>query len=55
MSYYWNLLSGPNGRLGYTADDPDRNDANVDYKISLSAKPKKNIVSIHLIEEEEQL
>lgn len=30
-------------RLGYIADDPDRQDNNVDWKFNFSTKPKKNI------------
>lgn len=43
MSFYANLLSAANNRLGYIADDPDRSDNNVDWKLSFAAKPKKNI------------
>ena len=35
-------------RLGYIADDPDRSDNSVDWKLSFAAKPKKNIVSFTL-------
>lgn len=35
-------------RLGYVADDPERADNNVDWKLNFSAKPKKNIVSAGL-------
>jgi len=43
MASFADLLRGVNDRLGFTADDPDRVDNNVNMKYSLSAKPKKTV------------
>lgn len=43
MASYADLLRNVNDRIGYNAEDPDRADNNVDWKLSFSAKPKKTI------------
>ena len=35
-------------RLGYNADDPDREDAAVNQKLAFSSKPRSHIVSLTL-------
>lgn len=41
--FYSDLLKAVNGRVGYNADDPDRADNNVDWKLSFNSKPKKSL------------
>lgn len=43
MASFSDLLKGVTGRLGFNHEDPERSDNNVDWKLSFSAKPKKNI------------
>ena len=39
-------------RLGFNADDPDRVDADTNWSLSFSGKPKKTCVSILFISPE---
>ena len=42
------LLKDVDGRVGYNADDPTRDDAHVQRKFTFAGKPKKNVVSTRL-------
>jgi len=43
MAFFGDLLKGVNARLGYNADDPDRDDAAVNQKLAFSSKPRSHI------------
>jgi len=43
MASFGDLLRNVNDRLGYNAEDPDRVDNNVNWKLSFSARPKRNV------------
>lgn len=40
MSQYADLLRAVNSRMGFNADDPDRVDNNVDWKLNFATKSK---------------
>jgi len=43
MASFSDLLKGVNARLAFNAEDPDRVDNKVDWKLAFSAKPKSHI------------
>ena len=43
MASFSDILKGVNARLNYNADDPDRVDNKVDWKLAFNAKPKSHI------------
>ena len=46
MAFFGDLLKGVNARLGYNADDPERDDPAVNQKLAFSSKPRSHIVSL---------
>jgi len=43
MAFFGDLLKGVNARLGYNADDPEREDPAVNQKLAFSSKPRSHI------------